>query len=111
MEMYCVSQQKVTEESLSEEEEEVTAKQQTSGAISEMLKAWKTVALYIENHHPNKAVAMRATNSFYYNTVFSSNFESSVETNVSRQLPSKRELDMRHNSYKIQQFYENTQKN
>ncbi|PNF25372.1 hypothetical protein B7P43_G10915 [Cryptotermes secundus] len=42
------------------EEEEVTAKQQSSSAIREMLKAWETVASYIEKHHPNKAVAMPA---------------------------------------------------
>ncbi|PNF30455.1 hypothetical protein B7P43_G12495 [Cryptotermes secundus] len=62
MELHCVSQQEVVEESLSEEE--VTAKQQSSGAIREMLKAWETVVSYIEKHHPNKAVAMRATNLF-----------------------------------------------
>ncbi|PNF29464.1 hypothetical protein B7P43_G04543 [Cryptotermes secundus] len=56
--------------SLSEEgEEEVTAKQQSSGAIREMLNAWETVASYIEKHHPNKAVAMRATNLFNDNVV------------------------------------------
>ncbi|GBN96054.1 hypothetical protein AVEN_95293-1 [Araneus ventricosus] len=42
MELHCVSQQEVMEKSLSEEEEEVTAKQQSSSAIREMLKAWKT---------------------------------------------------------------------
>ena len=69
LELHCVSQQEVVEESLSEEEEEVTAKQQSSGAIREMLKAWETVASYIEKHHPNKAVAMRATNLFNDNAV------------------------------------------
>ncbi|PNF38634.1 hypothetical protein B7P43_G02310 [Cryptotermes secundus] len=64
MELHCVSQQEVLEESLSEEEKEVTAKQQSSGAIREMLKAWETFASYIEKHHPNKAVAMLATNLF-----------------------------------------------
>ncbi|PNF34534.1 hypothetical protein B7P43_G10746 [Cryptotermes secundus] len=70
MELHCVSQQEVVEESLSEEEEEeVTAKQQSSGAIREMLKAWETVASYIEKHHPNKAVDMCATNLFNDNAV------------------------------------------
>ncbi|PNF33870.1 hypothetical protein B7P43_G07233 [Cryptotermes secundus] len=73
LELYCVSQQEVVEDSLSEEEEEeeeeVTAKQQSSGAIKEMLKAWEIVASYIEKHHPNKAVAMRATNLFNDNAV------------------------------------------
>ncbi|PNF34655.1 hypothetical protein B7P43_G05710 [Cryptotermes secundus] len=54
---------------LKKEEEEVTAKQQSSGAKREMLKAWETVASYIEKHHPNKAVAMRATNLFNDNSV------------------------------------------
>ncbi|PNF27366.1 hypothetical protein B7P43_G01189 [Cryptotermes secundus] len=64
MEFHCVSQQEVVEESLSEEEQEVTAKQESSGTIGEMLKAWETVASYTEKHHPNKAVAMHATNLF-----------------------------------------------
>ncbi|PNF21866.1 hypothetical protein B7P43_G05279 [Cryptotermes secundus] len=67
MELHCVSQKEVVEESLSEEE--VTAKQQSSGAIREMLKAWETVASYIEKHRPNRAVAMRATNLFNDNAV------------------------------------------
>ncbi|GLV39549.1 hypothetical protein CBL_20453 [Carabus blaptoides fortunei] len=57
MELHCVSQQEGGVESLSEEEEDVTTKQQSSGEIREMLKTWETV----EKHHPNKAVAMRAT--------------------------------------------------
>ncbi|GBN07163.1 hypothetical protein AVEN_79574-1 [Araneus ventricosus] len=65
MELYCVSQQEVLEESLSEEE--VTAEQQSSSSIREMQKVWETVASYIEKRHPNKAVAMRATNLFYDN--------------------------------------------
>ncbi|GBO42293.1 hypothetical protein AVEN_262013-1 [Araneus ventricosus] len=68
MELYCVPQQQVMEESLSEEEE-VTAKQQSSSAVREMLKARETVASYIGRHHPNKAEAMRATNLFYDNAV------------------------------------------
>ncbi|PNF13646.1 hypothetical protein B7P43_G17283 [Cryptotermes secundus] len=68
LELDCVSQQEVVEESLSEEEE-VTATQESSGSIREMLKAWETVALYIEKHHPNKAVAMRTTNLFNDNAV------------------------------------------
>ncbi|GBN35957.1 hypothetical protein AVEN_54229-1 [Araneus ventricosus] len=42
MELHCVSQEEVMEETLSEEE--VTAKQQSSVAIREMLKALETVA-------------------------------------------------------------------
>ncbi|GBO26528.1 hypothetical protein AVEN_253957-1 [Araneus ventricosus] len=38
-ELHCASQQEVVEESLSEKDEEVTAKQQSSDAIREMLKA------------------------------------------------------------------------
>ncbi|GBL90307.1 hypothetical protein AVEN_130399-1 [Araneus ventricosus] len=60
-ELHYVSQQELVEESLSEEE--VTAKQkQSSCAIREILKAWETVAWYIEKHQPNKAVYMSATN-------------------------------------------------
>ncbi|GBL75579.1 hypothetical protein AVEN_154911-1 [Araneus ventricosus] len=68
MKLHCVSQQELLEESLSEEDA-VTAKQQSSGAKREMLKAWETVASYVEKHHPNKEVAMRATNLFYDNAV------------------------------------------
>ncbi|PNF19234.1 hypothetical protein B7P43_G08212 [Cryptotermes secundus] len=35
----------------------------------EMVKAWETVASYIEKHRPNKAVAMRTTNLFNDNAV------------------------------------------
>ncbi|XP_043259296.1 tigger transposable element-derived protein 1-like [Colletes gigas] len=63
MELHCASQQEGVEE------EEVTSKQQSSGEIREMLKAWESVASYIEKHHPNKTVAMRATNIFNDNAV------------------------------------------
>ncbi|GBN31843.1 hypothetical protein AVEN_199288-1 [Araneus ventricosus] len=66
MELHCVSQQEVLKESLSEEEE-ITAKQHSSNAIREMLKAWETVAWCIEKHHPKKTVAMHSTNLFYDN--------------------------------------------
>ncbi|GBN75763.1 hypothetical protein AVEN_2708-1 [Araneus ventricosus] len=62
--LHCASQQEVMEESLSEKEE-VTAKQQSSSAIREMLKSWETVASNIEKHHSNVVVVMRATNLFY----------------------------------------------
>ncbi|GBM01530.1 hypothetical protein AVEN_209332-1 [Araneus ventricosus] len=62
-EFHCVSQQKVMEKSFSEKEE-VAANQQSSGTIREMLKVRETVASYIEKHHPNQAVVMRATNLF-----------------------------------------------
>jgi hypothetical protein len=39
------------------------------GEIKEMLKSWETVALYIEKHHPDKTVAMRAINLFSDNAV------------------------------------------
>ncbi|GBM28002.1 hypothetical protein AVEN_217902-1 [Araneus ventricosus] len=64
MELHFVSQQEIMDESLSEEEE-VTAKQQSSSAIREMPKAWETDSSYIEKHHPNKAVALCATNLFH----------------------------------------------
>ncbi|GBM94793.1 hypothetical protein AVEN_69348-1 [Araneus ventricosus] len=69
--LHCVPQQEVMKKSLSKEDE-VTAKQQSSGAIREMLKEWeKTVTSYIEKHHPNKAVVMHATNLFYDKAVSS----------------------------------------
>ncbi|GBM59855.1 hypothetical protein AVEN_96271-1 [Araneus ventricosus] len=58
MKLHYVSQQDVMEERLSEKEE-VTAKQQSSSSIREMLKAWETVASCIEKHHLNRAVAIR----------------------------------------------------
>ncbi|GBO02544.1 hypothetical protein AVEN_14854-1 [Araneus ventricosus] len=61
-EFHCASQKEVVDEALLEEEEEVTAKQQSFGAIREMLKAWETVISYIEKHHSNKEMAMRTTN-------------------------------------------------
>ncbi|GBM77603.1 hypothetical protein AVEN_165630-1 [Araneus ventricosus] len=67
-EMRCLSQPEVVEESLSNDEE-ITAKQQSSSEIRERLKAWKNITSYIEKHYPNKAVAMSATNLFNYNAV------------------------------------------
>ncbi|CAL7938614.1 unnamed protein product [Xylocopa violacea] len=46
-----------------------TANQQSSGGIKEMLRAWETVASYVEKHHPNKTVTMRAVNLFNDNVV------------------------------------------
>ncbi|GBM43721.1 hypothetical protein AVEN_249117-1, partial [Araneus ventricosus] len=63
IELHWVSQQEVVEESLSEEEG-ITSKQQSSGAIRERLKAWEAVALYIEKHYPKKTMNFRATNIF-----------------------------------------------
>ncbi|GBM84533.1 hypothetical protein AVEN_27407-1 [Araneus ventricosus] len=60
MELQCVSQKEVVEESLSLKEE-VKAKPQSSEAIREMLRAWKTVASYIEKHHFNKAAVKHTT--------------------------------------------------
>ncbi|GBM04828.1 hypothetical protein AVEN_112429-1 [Araneus ventricosus] len=53
-EFNCVEQQEVAEESFSETQE-VLAKQQISGTIREILKAWETVPLYIERHHSYSA--------------------------------------------------------
>ncbi|GBL94413.1 hypothetical protein AVEN_7381-1 [Araneus ventricosus] len=89
-----VSQQEDVEESLSEEEK-VTAKQQSSDEIREMLKAWKAIASYIKNHHANKAVAIRAKNLFNDNAV--SHFRQMLKlgkNKYSRQISSKKELGM-----------------
>ncbi|GBM83037.1 hypothetical protein AVEN_238786-1 [Araneus ventricosus] len=101
MDLQCVSQQEAVKESLLEKEE-VIVMQQSSSAIREMLKAWKTVASYIEKHHPNKAVAMRATNLFndYDASHFRKHFEESAKTNVSRQRSINKILCMYQNSYK-----------
>ena len=50
-------------------DEEDAAKQQSSNEIREMLKAWETVASYIEKYHPNIEVAMRAKNLINDNAV------------------------------------------
>ncbi|GBO22366.1 hypothetical protein AVEN_32173-1, partial [Araneus ventricosus] len=50
MQLHCISQREVIQERLSEEE--VTPKLQSSSAIRGVLKAWETVASYIEKHHP-----------------------------------------------------------
>ena len=68
MQLHYVSQEEVVEESMLEKEEE-TIKQQSSGAIREMLKSWEAAAAYIEKYHPDKAVAVRATNLFNDNAV------------------------------------------
>ncbi|GBM46308.1 hypothetical protein AVEN_88002-1 [Araneus ventricosus] len=67
-ELYCVPQQELMEESLSEKEE-VIVKQESSSAIREMLEAWEAVASHIEKHLANKAVAVRATNFINDNVV------------------------------------------
>jgi hypothetical protein len=66
-ELHRVSQ-KETERSLSGMEE-VIAELTPSGEIKKMLKSWETVALYIEKHHPDKTVTMRAINLFSDNVV------------------------------------------
>ena len=79
-------------------EEEVTARQHSPGAVREMLKAWETVASYIEKHHPNKAVAMRATNLFNYNPVshFHQIFKCRKKQMSLYRFLVKKELDMYH---------------
>ena len=68
MELQSISHQEDVDERLSVDEEDA-AKQQSSNEIREMLKAWETVASYIEKYHPNMEVAMRATNLFNDNAV------------------------------------------
>lgn len=63
----CVEED--VKESLAVDEEEAVSKQKSSGEIREMLKVWETVVSYIEKHHPNKEVAMRAKNLFNDNTM------------------------------------------
>lgn len=65
IELHSVSLQEDVEE-ISSEEEEITAseKQQPSSEIREMLKAWKTVASFVE-----KQAAMRSKHLFNDNAV------------------------------------------
>ncbi|GBM59556.1 hypothetical protein AVEN_268737-1 [Araneus ventricosus] len=90
MEFRCVSQQPVVEESLSEEEE-VTAKQQSSNAVREMKKAWETLASFIGKNYPNKAVALCPLEIYFMimlRRIFVK-FSSVGRTNVSRQIPTR----------------------
>ena len=41
----------------------------TSNEIREMCKMWETVQKFVEKHHPNKAVAVRAMNIFNDNAM------------------------------------------
>ncbi|GBL81928.1 hypothetical protein AVEN_50517-1 [Araneus ventricosus] len=62
-EFHCVSEQEAGEE------RSVTENQQSSSSIRKFLQAWKTVASYIEKHHPNKAMAMCAIHLFNDNAM------------------------------------------
>ena len=53
----------------SEEEEKKTEESLTSNEIREMCKMWETVQNFVEKHHPNKAVAVRAMNIFNDNAM------------------------------------------
>lgn len=70
MELNSVTQQEVVDE-ISPGKKEITAsaEQQPYNGIRDMLKAWETVALYVEMPHHNKAVAMCATILFNSNSI------------------------------------------
>ncbi|XP_022909635.2 tigger transposable element-derived protein 1-like [Onthophagus taurus] len=65
-ELLRLSQQEDEKESVSDKK---TLKEPSSDAIKEMLKAWENVASFVEKHHPNEVVAVRAANLFYDNAV------------------------------------------
>ncbi|KAM4048885.1 tigger transposable element-derived protein 1-like [Anomaloglossus baeobatrachus] len=52
-----------------EEEEEKSEESLTSNEIWEMCEMWETVQTFVEKHHPNKAVAVRAMNLFNDNAM------------------------------------------
>ena len=54
---------------VAEEEEKKTEESLTSNEIREMCKMWETVQKFVEKHHPNKAVAVRAMNIFNDNAM------------------------------------------
>lgn len=70
MDLHREQQEEVMEEiSSGEEEEEKSEESLTSNEIREKCKMWETVQNFIEKHHPNKAVAMRAMNLFNDNAM------------------------------------------
>jgi hypothetical protein len=72
MDLHREQQQKVMEEISSEEEEKKTETSLSSNEVREVCQLWETVQNFVENHHPSKAVAVRAMNLFNENTM--SNF-------------------------------------
>nr|XP_032835765.1 tigger transposable element-derived protein 1-like isoform X1 [Petromyzon marinus]XP_032835766.1 tigger transposable element-derived protein 1-like isoform X1 [Petromyzon marinus] len=69
MDLHREQKQEVTEEISSDDEEKKTEESLTSNEIREMCKMWETVQHFVEKHHPNKAVAVRAMNLFNDNAM------------------------------------------
>nr|XP_020452715.1 tigger transposable element-derived protein 1 [Monopterus albus] len=69
IDLHREQQQEVMEEISSEEEDKKPEESLTSNEIRDMCKMWETVQNFVEKHHPNKAVAVRATNLFNDNAV------------------------------------------
>ncbi|XP_064111492.1 tigger transposable element-derived protein 1-like [Macrobrachium nipponense] len=63
-ELYKEQQKEVMEDISSEEEEGQIRKPIASSEIREMLKQWENVQNFIEKHHPDKALVVRAANLF-----------------------------------------------
>ena len=55
--------------SSAEEEEKKVEKSLTSNEIRKMCKIWETLQSFVENHHPNKAVAVWMMNLLNNNAV------------------------------------------
>lgn len=64
MDLHREQHQEVVEEISSEEEDKKTEESLSSNEIREMCKMWERVQNFVEKHHPNKAVAVRAMNLF-----------------------------------------------
>ena len=70
MDLHHEPQQEFMEEILSTEEEEKKVEEYlTSNEIRQMCKMWETVQNFIEKHHQNKAVAVKAMNLFKVNAM------------------------------------------
>ncbi|XP_068087415.1 tyrosine-protein kinase Fyn isoform X1 [Hyperolius riggenbachi] len=68
MDLHFAQQQEVLEE-ISSEEEKTTEDSLTSNEIQEMFKMWERLQSFVEKHHPNKAIAVRAINLFNDNAM------------------------------------------
>ncbi|XP_071977828.1 methionine aminopeptidase 1D, mitochondrial isoform X1 [Engystomops pustulosus] len=64
MDLHCEQQKEVMEVILTGKEEERSEDSLTANEIQEMCKMWETLQNFVEKHHPNKVVAVRAMNLF-----------------------------------------------
>lgn len=69
MDLHHEQQQEVMEEISSTEEEKKVEESLTSNEIKKMCKMWETVKIFMEKHHPHKAVAVQTVNLFNDNVM------------------------------------------